>query len=170
MNKDELEILVKEERYEEALNKLKNFIEPMTDEELNNFVDTMYDEDADFREITVSYDKDERTFVAYYGDEIVGTIDNHIHEMLFNSYESPLGKKYPLTVMAPTNGLQYADDDVSVAMFECFDRYVRSGQPFRTKYGWDSGFLSYTDKCLSLIENEKRYEAIMNGNYDWNTR
>ena len=163
MNKDDLLVLVEGERYSGALDLLEEFVNNSSDGEYESFIREMYDPEAEYRNLTVKYDRESCRHYVYYGDEVVGEIDNHMAEMSFRSYLTPLGRRFPYTVLAPKRSYeQFPDDDVSIAEFICFDRYVRSGKPFRYKEGtyWDysSGMRRYIDDCRRRLDEMIRFE------------
>ena len=163
MNKDDLLELVEGEKYFGALDLLEEFVNNSSDEEYERFIQDMYDPEAEYRDLSVSYDDKSFTNLVYYGDEAVGEIDNHMSEMSFRSYLTPLGRRFPYTVLAPKRSYeQYPDDEVSVAEYECFDRYVRSGEPFRYREGnyWDysSGMGRYIKDCRRRLDEMIRFD------------
>ena len=164
MVRDEFLSLVESEKYVSALNLLEKLTESSSDYELEEFVNSLYDKESEYRELSVSYDEGSYQHLVRYKDEVVGAIDNHIHEMSFRSYESPLGKLFPYSTQAPKRNYdQYPDDDVSVAEFECFDRYVRSGEPFRRKEGtyldFYSGMNNYIQDCRRILHNLIKFDG-----------
>ena len=163
MNKDDLLELVEGEKYFGALDLLEEFVNNSSDEEYERFIQDMYDPEAEYRDLSVSYDDNSFTNLVYYDDEVVGEIDNHMSEMSFRSYLTPLGRRFPYTVLAPKRSYeQYPDDEVSVAEYECFDRYVRSGEPFRYREGnyWDysSGMGRYIKDCRRRLDEMIRFD------------
>ena len=160
---DEFSKLVECEKYVGALGLLEDFTNNSSDTEFEEFIDKLYNREADYRRLSVVYDEDSYEHNVYHNDEIVGEIDNHILEMTFRSYLSPLGSLFPYVVLAPKRSMeQLPDDDVSVAEFECFDRYVRSGEPFRYKEGtyWDysSGMIRYIEDCRRRLDNMIKFD------------
>lgn len=163
MIKDELFELVNGEKYFSALDLLEDLVNNLSDEKYEQFVYSIYDREADYRNLVVRYDDPSFKHYVYYNDEIVGEIDNHMYEMSFRSYLTPLGKRFPYIVLAPKRSYeQYPDDEVSVAEFECFDRYVRSGEPFKYKEGtyWDysSGMRRYIQDCRRELTNMIKFD------------
>lgn len=160
---DEFSKLVECEKYVGALELLEDFTNNSSDTEFEEFIYKLYDREAEYRELSVEYDKESYRHYVYYDGEIVGEIDNHMQEMSFRSYLSPMGKVFPYTVLAPKRSFeQFPDDEVSVAEFECFDRYVRSGEPFRYKEGtyWDctSGMYNYIKDCHRRLDNMIKFD------------
>lgn len=163
MNKNELYELVDGEKYLEVLDLLEKFVNNSSDDEYEHFIGEIYDRDAEYRSLSVSFDDQSFIYYAYFDDEVVGDIENHIYEMSFDSYLTPLGKRFPYTILAPKGTCdQYPDDEISVAEFECFDRYVRSGEPFRYKEGtyWDYsiGMRRYIDDCRRRLKEMIRFD------------
>lgn len=158
MDKPSLKKISSKEDLERSISFLLDFAEKASDEEYESFIESIYDRDAEIRELTVELDDRFLDYNVYHEGRPVGFIDNLFTGMLFYSFESPFGEDFPLVVEAPKRSLdQSPEDEVSIAMFECFDRYVRSGEPFRTRYGffWEpcSGFIPYLENCRRILDS-----------------